>query len=719
MSYLRYCLLLLLLGSRPLPSQPLGGEAAFQARGRGLLPAIAALGYGERGLAPSRCPDTGLPVYTYALQGETIYSPYTGRAYLQGPTGYFGPRARNAQGQITAFGGDAMKYDLPPATAALLLDPSDARARHLLTIPGYLHQQFFFPAVNWTRFYGLAGHLMPPAWHDSLRAAVAQYINTHHYDASGQSIIGTLSYPHSLVGQPGQVLGGNPQDGGTENHKTMWRTAGLLYAQWFGDSARISQVPAPQAAALIDTMLRDYLRRCLTTGNGEYLSSIYYPYALMGYLNLYDFSPDSATRLLARATLDYYLATYALCALDGVVAGPQRRGYLSYGPPNDMERYLWLWSGAGPWAFDSSRLASKVMLHPYTSTYRPHPLIHKLLTKQIPLPYEAWIAHPSYYLDQANEHPAYMYMSQSFALGSTPIPQIDNPSQQVCWSLVLRDDTRPLQLGGGHPRYPFPSGHSPYSQTLQKDGALLLLTGQHDPVAPPDDLRADRRSWYHNTDVQLQPTRWPAAGASATAWIDFLAQAPQRAETWLYLPRGYHDRLEIGGNLYLAYDQTFLAVTPAGQGRWLDLPPLDSLQQWLRAEKGRQKVFDHYEIWVISGAFSGFALEAAEAADYGGLAAFAAAHQARAHLDRRALARGRLRYRSLGGHDLRLQFESQAMWPTAQIDGTPVRYDRWARGGVYDSPLLQVRDGYLRLTDGETTYEIRMDAALRLTTLGD
>ncbi|RMG72645.1 MAG: hypothetical protein D6722_05085, partial [Bacteroidetes bacterium] len=112
-----------LLPGQQLPElrlRPFPDEAGFQARGRGLLPALAGLGYGRRSLAPSRCPDTGQPVYTYALEGETIHSPYTGRAYQQGPTGYFGPKARNARGEIVAFGGDVMKYDLPPATAALL-----------------------------------------------------------------------------------------------------------------------------------------------------------------------------------------------------------------------------------------------------------------------------------------------------------------------------------------------------------------------------------------------------------------------------------------------------------------------------------------------------------------------------------------------------------------------------------------------------------------------
>ena len=39
-----------------------------------------------------------------------------------------------------------------------------------------------------------------------------------------------LSSPHNLIGETGHLLGGNPLDGGSENHKTMWRTSALLYS---------------------------------------------------------------------------------------------------------------------------------------------------------------------------------------------------------------------------------------------------------------------------------------------------------------------------------------------------------------------------------------------------------------------------------------------------------------------------------------------------------
>jgi hypothetical protein len=114
---------------------------------------IAAHGFGVRSLAPSKCPDTRAAVKTWAVEGETIISPYTGRAYIQGPTGYFGPKSRNEKGEIIAFGGDPLKYDLPPATATMILNPNDQQARGFLSIPGNMRQQYHFACKNWARFY--------------------------------------------------------------------------------------------------------------------------------------------------------------------------------------------------------------------------------------------------------------------------------------------------------------------------------------------------------------------------------------------------------------------------------------------------------------------------------------------------------------------------------------------------------------------------------------
>ena len=112
-----------------IPGYP--DERGFKLRVAPMLERIEGKQFGVISLSPSKCPDTGLPVKTWAVEGEWIISPYTGRKYQQGPTGYFGARERDEQGRIVRFGGDPLKYELPPATAALLLDSNNEKARHI------------------------------------------------------------------------------------------------------------------------------------------------------------------------------------------------------------------------------------------------------------------------------------------------------------------------------------------------------------------------------------------------------------------------------------------------------------------------------------------------------------------------------------------------------------------------------------------------------------
>jgi len=258
-------------------------EAGFQLRMHGMLQKIAEKGYGQKSLAESKCPDTGLPVKTWAVEGEEIISPYTGRKYKRGPTGYFGPKARNEKGEISAFGGDPLKNDLPPATATLLLNPDNSQARAFLSIPGNLRQQYHFACKNWARFYPLMADKMGIAWEKAFQKSVAGYSEDRRPSDGPTRELLVLTTSHNLVGQPGYLLGGNPLDGGTENHKTMWRTSCLLYSQIFPDTAKISGYPVREAEKLTKKMLRDYLKRLLVTGNGEYDSQVYYPHSIEGF----------------------------------------------------------------------------------------------------------------------------------------------------------------------------------------------------------------------------------------------------------------------------------------------------------------------------------------------------------------------------------------------------------------------------------------------------
>lgn len=693
-------------------------EFGFQQRMAPMLQRLAARDFGKRSLASSRCPDTGLPVKTWAVKGETIISPYTGRAYIQGPTGYFGPKRRNAAGEITAFGGDPLKYDLPPATAALLLEPKNKRAKAFLSIPGNLRQQYHFACKNWARFYPLLGDEMGEEWKKAFYDAVAQYEEARR-PSDGPREWNPMSYPHNLVGQPGHLLGGNTVDGGTENHKTMWRTSCLVYAQLLPDTAKVSGYPLPEARELSLQMIREYLQRLLQTGNGEYDSQIYYSHSIAPFLNLYDFSTDPEIKALAKFALDYYFLTYGLKVVDGAIAGGQKRGYLPNAKAGEMETMLW--GFFNPTSRDMSE--AEATIQQTTTTYRPNEVIYNLYQQNIPKPYSMRISRPFYHMDRYNAFQESYYRSESFGLGNVYMSIVDNPNQQMVWSLVAEGTKGPLALSGGQPYPQGATGHSPYTQTMQQEGTLMLLTAptlddrqadsgfvvNEDRLNPwhlpdsakvPDYERANRQRYGAET---LQAVIPPPPTAEA---VDhFWRQKTHSAASWLWIPKGREQERWINGKCFLQLNQTYVAIIPIG-GEPFFVEVLENEQGKLKS-KGLKRNLSDYELLVIPGAVSGYIVEAAESSTFDSLDAFAAAIKENTQLDTTQLHSHLLvRYTNLSKDQLHMQYNPRGLKAQTSINGQDLDYENWTNGATYQSPFLNIKEGILQVTDSKQSYTI-------------
>lgn len=697
----------LALAQAPWEAATYPDEAGFQRRTAGMLHRIAAQGFGERSQAPSVCPDTGLPVHTYALAGEEVVSPYTGRRYRQGDTGYFGPKQRDSLGRIVAFGGDPLKYDLPPATAALLLMATPDKARAFLSIPGNLNQQYHFAATHWARFYPLLAPQMSQAWQTAFWEAVGSYSENRRPSDGGREHASALSSPHNLVGEPGKFIGGNAKDGGTENHKLMWRTSALLYAQLCPGTARISGHSPAEAEKLVKKMLRDFLKQLLRTGNGEYDSSIYYPHAIAGWLNLYDFSPDPETRLLAKVALDYALATYGLKVINGSLAGAQKRGYPN-GEMNEMERYLWAWTGDHTHPVDLAQFTTSIQQA--TTRYRPNQLVFNLLTKNIPLPFEAQMARPSYHCDEPNVFQETFYGSSHFGLGSVALGMVDNPGQQIVWSLVAKGATGNFVFSGGQPRYGQPGGHSPYTQTLQKRGTLIVMTGPNASPSPASPTREQQ----HRADTTRIPlvVPGPPAGQSPAALADYVHQARHHAATWLFVPKNVDQIREQAGRVFIQAGETLVAVLPFGASQkaapffWLDAKAAE-VKPTDRPADPAQRVLNAYKILVIPGQISGYVLEVSEKSTHGTLDAFIAQIQQKAKLTTDELVKQqKIGYTSLLGDRLVMQYHPAGLKAGGEINGQAINYAAWAGGMAYQSPFVKVGQGKMTLSDGKTQYSV-------------
>jgi len=668
-------------------------EAQFKSRTAGVIEQLADTPFGIRSLATSTCPDTGLPVRTWAVEGDSIISPYTGGKYGQGPTGYFGPKARNEKGEIIAFGGDPLKYDLQPATAFLLLNPEDEKAKAFLSIPGNMNQQYHFAAKNWARFYPLLSKNMGTGWIDDFTKAVGNYSEKRRPSDGPNREHNWLSHAHTLVGEPGHLLGGPKLDGGTENHKTMWRTTALLYSQLFPEGAKISGHSLAEAEEMTTIMITDYLKLCLQVGNGEYDSRIYYPHSIEAFLNLYDFSPKASTKLLAKTALDFYLATAGLKMIDGTMAGASKRGYFPGTEPDELESMSWAWGA------ETSRQMqnAEITLHQATTTYRPNLVLHNLMNKKVPLPFEAKIARPLYHMDSANRFQETFYASESFGLGSVAMTVVDNPTQQIVWSLIAKGTKGPLAFGGGHPRYLSANGHSPYQQNLQSKSSIIVMAGQTGKIPNEPDAYQQQRKQYasHNLVKITKPNMQDSISIA-----QFLEDSKTGAAAWFLVPKSV-EVMEKQGKILIAANQTLIAVQPFAEYFWFDWQP--------PANEKAYRMLQTHKVLVMPGEKTGYVVEAVEKSEYGSLGAFAEKVLKNTTLDLSRLKKdAKVVYISLQNETIEMAYDHTRLRAQGQINGEALDYDNWANEGVYQSPYLTIKDGVMQVSDGEKGYTVDM-----------
>jgi hypothetical protein len=645
-------------------------EAGYQRRVSGMTQRYSKQEVGKRCLASSLCPDTGLPVQMMAVEGETIYSPYTGRAYLQGDTGQFGPKKRDNEGRISAFGGDALRYDLPAAMARLLLNPQDSAMQAWLSVPGNLNQQYPSASVHWARFWPLLAEKMTlqgDAWREGFKESVSK-----------ASPIGT-------------------EQG--EAHLVMGRTSYLLYSQLLGRNTRIAGATSAQTELAMTTLLTNSLKTVFATGNSEYDATTTYPDVLAGYLNLFDFSPKATTKSLAQAMLDYYTISYGLKSFNGIHAGATKRGWPGEGDTlTPMDAHLWLWSATSTLSIPSTTLLTSI--EQATTTYRPNRVITNILKKNVPLPFEAQIARSNISnISNISNNPNNLvkntaqetfYCTDTYALGSIALTQSSNtPAEQTVWSLVSKASNRNLVFGAAQPQFRHPQGHSLFDQVIQKRGALVFITSIANKVA----------------GKSLEPVQEPTNPAEEES---FWRNAQSSAATWLFIPRTAATVQQKNAYFFDA-GMSFVMVHPfGGTPFWFD----PDITQWSKVAQYETEasVLQKYRILVIptgAAGFGGFALDVTPRTIYPDLFSFAEAALPQTTLDASKLPI--VSYQSLLGDKIRMQYRLDALRAEANINGQKVDWANWAGGGVYASPYLNIKDGRMLVSDGAESYTVTLD----------
>jgi hypothetical protein len=525
-------------------------------------------------------------------------------------------------------GGDPGKYLPASAMARLLVDPEDEEARKYMNDDRSPGEQYHFAAVNWGRFLPLFGAALTPDAAERLDNAAARY----------------AAYL---------------QPGGTENHKTMWMTTANVLP-WFTETGRLANRNKEDALRTAKEQLRSYVKGLFAAGQGEWDSGTYLMFNVNGMLNIYDFSEDPETRLLARAALDWFGAIYALKYRDGILSGPNQRGFYTRPAQSIADQTGWVWWGANGEIDDDTFRRWHYAMHAITSGWRPNEVLTNLARKDVPgLPIEALNTRPNYWYGQGltprpGQYLEILYLSPNFTLASL---RNGGGSQITRWQLVATTPEGAVSFSGGHPRRSdhtgkridtgWGEGIGRGDQTVQAGATLVNLSRSDD-----------------QEDHLFSFLRYPPA-----------LEPVQAGDWWLW---------QAG--------ETYVGVRPVAEKTTKET-----------VEDRRDKEFP---VLKFHGKNTAFILEAAEASAYPDLAAFGEALQEKTKLDTGKWdAEMALQLTTLAGEELTVRYGAEPSVAEATRNGKPIPVAS-ADLPIYDSEFVRQTPGILQVHDGRQGWQI-------------
>lgn len=352
-------------------------------------------------------------------------------------------------------GGDPGKYLPLHAMAKLQLDPEDAEAAKYMNDNRSYKEHYHFAVVNWARFWPLYG-------------------KTVLSEETREKFIALQKKRNYL----------NPT--GTENHKVMWWSSALVLPYYTGVGTDYKS--KDKALAIGKEILRSYVKGLYSAGQGEWDSSTYLMFDVNGLLNIYDFSKDPECQLMARAALDYLIASYALKYCDGAYTGPNQRGYAKgpYRSIADKTGYLW-WAGNKELT-EEDTTGARYTIHPITSNWRPGRVLYNIATRNLKgLPVEQRNAKANYWHGPGVEPRAgasheTLYIHPNFTMGSL---WDQHQSQHTRFQIAVSTAEGAVVFNGGHPRKSdhtgkktgigFADGTGRYVQSVQSGPVYLCM----------------------------------------------------------------------------------------------------------------------------------------------------------------------------------------------------------------------------------------------------
>lgn len=306
---------------------------------------------------------------------------------------------------------------------------------------------------------------------------------------------------------------------GTENHLNMERTSGFLIAQMALDILPNKMDLAKERYNQMKDWIISWGNRFLKYGAGEWNSSIYQAYSIVGWLNLLDFSKDRNIALLAEKVVNAYVEELAMNYSWGIIGGAEMRGkgILSNNIGNEASDYfcrLWFSSDF----LDTYRIEGSgalLAIHPILSEYKPTSKILKMANKNnLKKTYLIEDTRPSYLYEDSVFVKRCLFVDKDFTLGSFMSEYggyTGASSQIVPWKLVIKNGDRiPYQITGNgcYNNEWSGKGRAPYTQWIQYRNTLFMLTSVPENVDLLENLIDSvvcdwKKLWRKDYDVRF------------------------------------------------------------------------------------------------------------------------------------------------------------------------------------------------------------------------
>jgi len=526
---------------------------------------------------------------------------------------------------------------------------------------------------------------------------------------------------------------------GTENHLAMTRPAAYLYAQIARDSFPAEYPDALQKMEVAKGWITDWAKTLYTSGLGEWNSSTYAPYGIIGWLALYEGAKDPDVRKVAQAALDYYACEMALHYTQGIVGGYESRngsGYESVVTGSDY--FSWLWFGESPrkiaWSVGSQNIEASTAVYAAASSYRPPLAAVKLAKKQFPKNVMYYNSKGEYLMNNPGSVKQTFYIGETYTLGAAYLPYggfTGGDTQFQAWKFVgkvaadlaIASKTANVIVGYGSKEWNKARHRMPWDQLVHHKNVLVQLT-----KVPTNyttlyaQVQSTITSWQNSWATDFNK-RFPYDGKGNPVTSSADVSNANFSYMAVWKKNATVTRLLRSNVEFYEMDSNYVAIRSIAQAAPTFTTATDNFALKDAATQGN---------------LCGLILEVGSKKEYASFVAFQDAIIANSSLNKTNIATDNISYTSAKGDVLNIQYNSsgtfteplydwgygpttpqlaqksppfiQPTWPTGQgcgriatwsVNGVPVDLAN-AKWGVYDGPNFSLKNSVLRLNDGPT-----------------